>query len=336
VKGRPLRFLALTLGGWTAARVALLWPAAPSLPDLLRLPLPGLPIAAASAATLPRLLGSPAAPAMIAVAEPTSSRPAPAPITAEPASAPRASDPRRVALALATMVRFGREQVDQTPGLPPPLPPTPPARPPGRLAGSAWLIARGGGSDGRVPGAQLGGSQAGMRLTYAVDAARRLAIAGRVSTPLEGRGREAALGVEWRPFDAPVRLLAEQRWALDGGRGGPTAMIVGGLPPTRIGPLEAEAYAQAGAIARGGVDLFADGAARLSAPVTTGRLRLDLGAGTWGGAQPGASRVDVGPTLGLRVPAGRRQVRVSLDWRQRVAGRARPGSGPALSIGSDF
>jgi hypothetical protein len=29
-------------------------------------------------------------------------------------------------------------------------------------------------------------------------------------------------------------------------------------------------------------------------------------------------------------------VRLSIDWRQRIAGRARPGSGPALSIGSDF
>ncbi|WP_204317143.1 hypothetical protein, partial [Klebsiella aerogenes] len=29
-------------------------------------------------------------------------------------------------------------------------------------------------------------------------------------------------------------------------------------------------------------------------------------------------------------------LRIALDWRQRVAGEARPGSGPALTLGADF
>ena len=32
----------------------------------------------------------------------------------------------------------------------------------------------------------------------------------------------------------------------------------------------------------------------------------------------------------------RRNVKVHLDWRQRVAANARPGSGPALTLAGDF
>src|SRR3546814_10233062 len=65
----------------------------------------------------------------------------------------------------------------------------------------------------------LGGSQAGARLAYAIDPAHRLQLVGRVATPLRGRGREAAIGVAWQPTRAPVRVVAEQRFAIDGGRG---------------------------------------------------------------------------------------------------------------------
>ncbi|MBS0285465.1 MAG: hypothetical protein JSS15_13700, partial [Proteobacteria bacterium] len=57
--------------------------------------------------------------------------------------------------------------------------------------------------------------------------------------------------------------------------------------------------------------------------------------GAWGGAQRGAARLDVGPAAGVAVPAAM-PLRISLEWRQRIAGDARPGSGPALSIGADF
>jgi hypothetical protein len=32
----------------------------------------------------------------------------------------------------------------------------------------------------------------------------------------------------------------------------------------------------------------------------------------------------------------RHNVKVHVDWRQRIAGNARPGSGPALTLASDF
>src|SRR3546814_4330059 len=97
-----------------------------------------------------------------------------------------------------------------------PRAPTPDAR----WSSSGWVVLRGDGAAGAAfGGSQLGGSQAGARLAYAIDPAHRLQLVGRVATPLRGRGREAAIGVAWQPTRAPVRVVAEQRFAIDGGRG---------------------------------------------------------------------------------------------------------------------
>jgi hypothetical protein len=61
--------------------------------------------------------------------------------------------------------------------------------------------------------------------------------------------------------------------------------------------------------------------------------QFSAGLGVWGGAQPGLYRVDVGPRVTMKV---RRNVRVHFDWRQRVAGNALPGSGPAITLAGDF
>ena len=68
----------------------------------------------------------------------------------------------------------------------------------------------------------------------------------------------------------------------------------------------------------------------------SGGIALDLGIGAWGAAQRGAARLDIGPSAAITLPLGTRALRVSFDWRQRIAGDARPVSGPALSIGPDF
>ncbi|MEO5866423.1 MAG: hypothetical protein ABIS14_08690, partial [Sphingomonas sp.] len=50
-----------------------------------------------------------------------------------------------------------------------------------RLSGSFWLLARSGsGVSNGVVGGQLGGSQVGVRLAYALDRRRRIALAGRL------------------------------------------------------------------------------------------------------------------------------------------------------------
>ena len=230
------------------------------------------------------------------------------------------------------------EPVASEPALLPGLPSSNLSRTPSRWSASAWLLLRdGSGAGGAVPVSQLGGAQAGVRVAYALGAARRLALTARLSAPLHGQGREAAAGISWRPTRAPVTLIAEQRVSLDGGRGGPALFAIAGLNPTPIAAgFRVEAYGEAGAIKRDRVEPFADGAARLSRPVTGGPVHVDLGVGAWGGAQRGATRVDIGPSIGASVPVARHTLRLTLDWRERVAGGAKPTSGPALTLGTDF
>lgn len=329
--GRPLRFLALTVGGWTAVRVLLLWPPAETMRDLVR---DIVPVARAEAMSTPGAIvrGEPAHLQSIprrdtqsgAIVHPLS-RPVALPPPQQISQPPPAVTP--------VLVPYPYGPVPAGVPVPPPA-----ARQSGsRWSGSGWAILRSGGTRD-VIGSRLGGAQAGIRIAYALGSARRVALAARLTTPLEGRGREAGVGVEWRPTRLPVRLVAEQRIALDGGGGGPMLGIVGGLDPTPvIGRIRLEAYAQVGGIARDGVEGFVDGAARLAHPLAqAGGVRVDVGVGGWGGAQRGTARLDIGPSLGIVVPVAARRLRLTLDWRERVAGNARPGSGPALSIGTDF
>jgi hypothetical protein len=43
--------------------------------------------------------------------------------------------------------------------------------------------------------------------------------------------------------------------------------------------------------------------------------------------------VDAGPRVTMQV---RRNIRVHFDYRQRLAGNARPGSGPVVTLAGDF
>jgi hypothetical protein len=142
--------------------------------------------------------------------------------------------------------------------------------------------------------------------------------------------------MEWQPVaKLPLRLAAERRQRL--GREGRSAFALGahgGLSEVRLpGNLRLDAYGQAGAVGLRARDLFADGAIRIAAPLdAAGAVRV--GAGAWGAAQPGAARLDLGPSLSLRLPPAR--ATLALDWRFRAAGRARPGSGPAITLSTDF
>ena len=330
-KGRPLRFLALIAAGWVVLRVAMLWSQTGSLPEAIRavLPLPSF---------APREEEAPAAPIVRArsVAPPIASIP---PGTAA-AWSPHATlpvntaDPVRVQLATLGLFQFGPAEYTDSPPAPVPAAPQTRFDPlPSRWSASGWLSLRPGSGISTAPGGQLGGSQGGVRIAYLVDPRRRVAVFGRVVSPLSGPGREASVGVEWQPTRAPVRLVAEQRFPLDGGRAGPGLGVVAGLDRAIPGGFRLESYGQAGAIKRDRVEPYADGAARATHPVRGG---LALGGGAWGAAQRGAQRLDVGPSATLTLQVGGQRVRLALDWRQRVAGDARPGSRLAHTLGSDF
>lgn len=338
---RPLRFLGLVTAGWTAMRIAWLWPQsvvatlAPAvlpparaaeigLPDaaLVGVPLGVLPFRSPMVRIWPRqstVGNTPTAPGSIS---PVIDRGPPRP------------DPVSIALALAAFVRFTQEEaVGATPQRPTP----PPDRLPSRWSGSVWAIARQAGP--AVPFAgQLGGSQAGLRVAYLLDRKWRIALVGRAAGALAARDTQLSAGVEWQPLRAPVRLFAEHRIAVDGGKGGPTAGVIAGLDPVALPHgVSLQGYGQAGVIARDGHEGFADGTLHLSHPVArTDNVALEAGLGAWGGAQRHASRLDLGPSVAAILPIGNQRVRLTLDWRQRVAGRARPGSGLALTLGADF
>jgi hypothetical protein len=222
-----------------------------------------------------------------------------------------------------------------------PLPPEPRAATrwgTDRWAFYGWAFLRQGEGSNLAPGGTLGGAQAGLRATYRLnrDSARPVALSARLSSPLSpAAGAEAAAGIDWRPSRrVPVHLLAERRQRL--GREGRSAFgltLYGGVSDAPLGRLRVDAYAQAGMVGARSKDLFADGSLRLSLPLS---LRAKLGAGVWAAAQPGVERVDVGPQASLRLPLAGRSVTVAADWRLRIAGRARPGSGPTLTLAADF
>lgn len=327
-KGRPLYFLTVVIGGWIGARTALLWPVQEIAPALIGAVAP-------AAAAEPARKGMAHPRRIVPVTHRLAAAPAPSSLLARPsATAPLAAKPA----SGSPPARF-EPPAAAVASPPDPLPagsdPPPVFRtsPRSRWSGSAWAILR---PDGRATPfvSQLGGSQAGGRLAYAIDGARRLALYARVSTAIDSPQREGAVGVDWRPTRLPIHLIAERRIGIEGVRSGTAIGAVGGIGPTPIaGPVRIEGYAQGGMIVRERAEGFVDGSLRFTLPVAT---RLDLGLGVWGGAQQGASRADVGPTIGLSLPVAGRGVRLSADWRQRVAGDARPGSGPAVSLGFDF
>jgi hypothetical protein len=345
-RGRPLRFLAMVGVGWIGLRVAILWPEAGSLPAAIREAVPGLgPLLATKASSkgtgeaasgpAPETGGKRLAPLLAA------HRPAPAPHGGRAANRAPLRNPAGVQFAMVNLIQYGDpEYVDGPPhaaaASAQSVPWAAPAAP--HWAGAFWLVGRRG-VGGAAPGAgQLGGSQAGARISYSLDPRGAVALIGRATTPLDGRGREAAIALEWRPTRLPVRIVAEQRLALDGGRSGPGLGIVGGLDARIPAGFSIEAYGQAGAVYRARTEPYADGAARITRAVgRPGEVRLSLGAGAWGGAQRGAARLDIGPAAIVDFPSvGGTHLRLAVEWRQRVAGNARPGSGIAVTLGADF
>ncbi|MEO6041100.1 MAG: hypothetical protein ABIP41_04300, partial [Croceibacterium sp.] len=70
--------------------------------------------------------------------------------------------------------------------------------------------------------------------------------------------------------------------------------------------------------------------------VRRGDSAASAGVGVWGGAQKGATRVDIGPTADVTFRLGDTRGRVAADYRFRVAGDAAPASGPAVTLSAGF
>ena len=234
----------------------------------------------------------------------------------------------------------------------PARPAAPPPAPARRWSVDAWAFWRQGSnaapiSQGRVP--IYGASQAGAVLQYRLTPAspHDPRLFARAYRALVRRGEsELALGASARPLGrVPLRLAGDLRYT-DGAFSEswrPAAYVVSELAPVPL-PYGArlEAYGQAGWV--GGPDPtgFADGQASVTgewpkiAGLTGDAVHLSLGAAAWGGAQKDAERIDIGPTVRLDLMLGEVPARLSVDWRERVAGDAGPDSGLAATLSTRF
>lgn len=216
-----------------------------------------------------------------------------------------------------------------------------------RWSGDGWLLLRAGGvgpTAAGLPSPTYGVSQIGGIVRYRLipSKAQSPALFLRVNSALRvPRGEEAALGVAIRPASGlPVALQAELRATQQTSRSTlrPALVAVSQLPPVSLPHgVSAEIYGQAGYVGGPDSTAFVDGQLRIErrlARLGGGELRVGLGG--WGGAQKGASRLDLGPTATLDFPLGGGQGRVAADWRLRTAGNAAPKSGPALTLSAGF
>jgi hypothetical protein len=207
-----------------------------------------------------------------------------------------------------------------------------------RLQLTAWALLRAqsaavAGSQSLASGGSLGASQAGSRLMY--NFTRQIAATFRTSSDVGRRGGEVAAGLRIQPAAGiPLWVDAERRQRLGrfgSGRSAFALFFEGGVYDRPM-PLHfvLDSYLQAGVVGLRSRDKFIDGALTLTRPVYK---HFSAGLGVWGGAQPGLYRVDAGPRVTMRV---RNNLRVHFDWRQRLAGNAQPGSGPAVTLAGDF
>jgi len=213
------------------------------------------------------------------------------------------------------------------------------------LSGSAWVLMRpGGGVTLGAPRAVYGASQAGAVVRFRLFETCSLEPSGyvRAYAALNGtQEKDVAVGLSVRLPKVPVLASAEVR--VTGNRLStfvrPSIFVHTVLPPFQLPfHLEGEAYGQAGYVGGRGETAFADGQVRVNRVVEQGEaIEMLAGIGAWSGAQQGASRIDLGPTLtlGLR-RRGSPVVRLGVDWRFRIAGNAAPESGPALTLSAGF
>lgn len=204
-----------------------------------------------------------------------------------------------------------------------------------RIQLASWAMLRSrSGSASLASNGMLGGSQAGVRLLYRFDP--HLAASVRTTTPIGSvtRGGEVAVGVRYQPFASiPVAFTAERRQAFGRGAGRSAFALFaeGGVwdRPVAAG-FALDAYLQGGMVGPRHRALFVDGSATLTRPLWR---NFSGGLGLWGGAQPGLSRLDIGPRLSMKVG---RSMRAHLDYRYKALGNAEPGSGPVVTLAADF
>lgn len=195
-----------------------------------------------------------------------------------------------------------------------------------------------------VPGGQYGGSQSGFVMTWDIDPPRAGRAMSRIALLARGAiahgdpaDREIAAGFRWQPSPRlPLSLSIERRFR-PARADANAAYLAGGKRMALPHAIQLDAYAQAGIVSGPAAGPFFDLSARADRQVAEhGSGILRAGAGLWGGGQRGAFRIDIGPTVRTDFALAGTSLRLSADWRIRVAGGAAPASGPAMTLSTSF
>ena len=191
---------------------------------------------------------------------------------------------------------------------------------------------------------QYGGSQSGIIATYALapfgdkDHARLAVLLRGAIAHDNAAERELAAGLRWHPVrNVPLNLTAERRFR-HARSDAFAAYAAGGVSEAKL-PLDfrLDAYAQAGFVTRKNGGAFFDASARAERSVAdVGAIPVRAGVGIWAGGQEDIFRIDAGPTISGDVLVANTRLRISADWRFRIAGNAQPAAGPALTLSTAF
>lgn len=211
----------------------------------------------------------------------------------------------------------------------------------------AWAFWRDGSNVSLASAARTptyGASQAGAVLNFrlAPDSSRDPRAYARIYRALIDQGEtEIAAGISARPLAGiPLRAHTELRVTefQTSTEVRPAAFVTTELPVLHL-PLgmRAEGYGQAGYVGGKEATAFADGQVHLLRDLKRFDLgAFSIGAGAWAGAQEGAERLDVGPSMRVDLTIAQAPARFSLDYRERVAGDAEPQSGVAVTLSTHF
>lgn len=200
-------------------------------------------------------------------------------------------------------------------------------------------------AQGVLGNGQYGGGQSALLMTIPLlrykrkRSVSRFSLVGRASVSHDDlRDREWAAGLSWRPLPTfPAQLSLERRFRPDR-PDAVAAFVSGGHDGTSL-PLgfALDGYGQAGFVTGKSGGAFADAQLHILKNIASdGHARLAAGAGAWAGGQNDIMRVDIGPSVRANLKAGATSLRLDASWRFRIAGNARPGDGPAVTLSTSF
>lgn len=203
---------------------------------------------------------------------------------------------------------------------------------------------RGEAAQGALGNGQYGGGQSAMLmaiplLRFPKRTVSRFAVIGRASVAHDNwHEREWSAGLRWQPLvSVPAHLSLEQRFRPDR-RDAAAAFVSGGYDGAKL-PLgfALDGYGQAGFVTGKSGGGFADIQLHALKPVVAHeRATLTAGAGAWAGGQSDVMRVDIGPSARADLRLGATSLRLDASWRFRIAGNAKPGNGPAVTLSTSF